>query len=431
MAPLVGRLTRPLASASVAACVAASALVLGVSPALALVTATTEDGDTVVIESDAAPDSLTMTCLSGQALVNGSLPLPTLACQDVAFVEVEPRGGADTVDLSGVTLADFPDLEQAAVDVADSATDTVTGSEGRDVVHADGSDVVSTGPGEDWVEGGDSVDGGAGDDTLRQVSGALLGGPGDDLLVNPGGGPIDGGPGVDTITVDYSLFTSPLAVGLVLTDATINGSVTALGIEAYDVTASDGGLSDTVDARGYSGRVSMHARAGADTFLGGPGADVADTGSGNDVVDPGPGSDLVLAGDGDDTIAARDGFRDVVECGPGDDTVEADRNDAVSGCEHVSLLPPDTGAVLGEQRVARGVKALFTFSSPVPGATFECQVDTAAFRACTSPYTVRTRRLGKGRHTLSVRAVQPAGNPDPTPSTFRFKVTKPPRTPHA
>ena len=400
-------------------------MVLAVSPAYAVVTATTDGLDTVTITSNAAGDVMTMTCFVGQATVNASLPLPVMACQDVGLVEVDANGGADTVDLGAVTTADFPALEQTFVDVEDSAADTVTGSEARDVVHADGSDSVSGGPGDDWVEGAGSVTGGDGDDSLRQISGSAQGGTGDDLLVNPGAGPLDGGPGFDTIVFDYSVFTSQQAVGLALTDATINGSVVSTGIEDYDVTTSDGAVADTVDSRPYSGRVTFRARAGDDTFLGGPGADVADVGPGNDVVDPGPGSDLVLGGDGDDSISVRDGFGDVVECGPGADTVTADRNDVLSGCETVSLPAPETGAIQGFAKVSRGSKTFFTFGSPVPGAAFECHLDATAYKACASPFKIKVKKLKIGRHTLTVRAVQPAGNVDPTPSTYRFKVVAP------
>ena len=175
---------------------------------------------------------------------------------------------------------------------------------------------------------------------------------------------------------------------------------------------------DSIDSRLYSGRVSFHGRAGNDTFLGGPGADMADLGLGNDVVDPGPGSDFVLGGDGDDTIAARDGFGDVVECGPGSDTVTADRADALSGCENVALPAPETSRIDGPKKVTKGTKAFFTFAASVASATFECQVDTGAYKPCASPYKVKTKRLKTGKHTLTVRAVQPAGNADPTPSTF-------------
>jgi RTX calcium-binding nonapeptide repeat (4 copies) len=281
---------------------------------------------------------------------------------------------------------------------------------------------VSTGLGDDWIEGADSASGGDGNDTLRQISGSAAGGPGDDLIVTPGAGPLDGGGGFDTVVADYSIFTTELAVGLVLTDASINGSIVSTGMEGYDVTTSDGGLADTIDSRLYSGRVTFRARAGDDTFLGGPGADVADLGLGNDVVDPGPGSDFVLGGDGDDTIAVRDGFGDVVECGPGNDTVTADRVDVLSGCENVALPAPETSRIDGPKKVTKGPKVFFTFAASVSAATFECQVDTGAYKPCVSPFQVKTRKLRSKKHTLSVRAVQPAGNADQTPSTFTFKV---------
>jgi Ca2+-binding RTX toxin-like protein len=332
------------------------------------------------------------------------------------------------VDLSGVTQSAFPALIATSVDVEGGATDTVIGSEARDVVHANGSDDVSTGLGDDWVEGADSADGGDGNDTLREITGPVQGGPGDDLIVTPGSGPLDGGTGFDTVMVDYSSFTSTdQTVGLVLTDTSINNAITTAGLEAYDVTTYDGVRADSIDSRLYSGRVTFHGRAGDDSFLGGPGADVADLGLGNDVVDPGPGSDFVLAGDGDDTIAVRDGFGDVVECGPGNDTVTADRADVLSGCENVALPAPETSRIDGPTKVTTGTKAFFTFAASAAGATFECQVDAGAYKPCASPFKVKTRKLNTKtkKHTLSVRAVQPAGNADPTPSTFKFKVVAP------
>ena len=112
---------------------------------------------------------------------------------------------------------------------------------------------------------------------------------------------------------------------------------------------------------------------------------MADLGLGNDVVDPGPGSDFVLGGDGDDTITARDGFGDVVECGPGTDTVTADRADVLSGCENVSLPAPETSRIDGPTKVTKGTKAFFTFAASVASATFECQIDTGAYKAVLEP----------------------------------------------
>ncbi len=107
---------------------------------------------------------------------------------------------------------------------------------------------------------------------------------------------------------------------------------------------------------------------------------------------------------------------------PGNDTVTADRADVLSGCENVSLPAPETSRIDGPKKATKGTKAFFTFAASVASATFECQVDTGAFKPCASPFKVKTKKLKTGKHTLNVRAVQPAGNADPTPSTFTFKV---------
>ena len=421
MAPLVRR-------AGTTLLVTGAALLLATGPALAAVTASTDGVDTVEVSSNAAGDAITVTCVADEPDVNGSAPTPALPCADVAFVDVDAGGGADTVLLGGLNQLSFPGLLETSVDVEDAFADSVSGSEARDVVHADGADDVTTYGGDDWVEGAGFASGGEGNDTFRDVA-SVLGGTGDDLIVTPGPGPLDGGGGFDTIVSDYSVFTSQQSVGLTLTDTLINGAVSTAGIEAYDITASDGERSDSIDSQGYSGRVTFHARAGADTFAGGPGADLADLGSGDDVAAPGPGSDFVLAGDGNDTVSARDGFGDVVECGPGTDTVTADRVDILSGCENISLPPPETGPVTGPKKVTKGERAFFAFGSPVAGAAFECQLDTGPFQPCTSELKVKTRRLRTGKHTVQVRAVQPAGNIDPTPSSLTFKVTKVKRPP--
>ena len=99
--------------------------------------------------------------------------------------------------------------------------------------------------------------------------------------------------------------------------------------------------------------------------------------------------------------------------GPGFDTVTADRVDVLSGCENVALPAPETSRIDGPKKVTKGTKAFFTFAASVASATFECQVDTGAFKPCASPFKVKTKKLKIGKHTLTVRAVQPAGNARP------------------
>ena len=146
MALLVARRVTTLVAA------AGAALVLAATPALAVVTASTDGFDTVTIESDEAADVVTMTCDADEANVNGTSALPALACDDVATVLVDAEDGANTVNLGGLTLLAFPLLARTSIDAADSDADSITGSEARDEVHADFLDDASTGLGNDWVE---------------------------------------------------------------------------------------------------------------------------------------------------------------------------------------------------------------------------------------------------------------------------------------
>jgi hypothetical protein len=63
----------------------------------------------------------------------------------------------------------------------------------------------------------------------------------------------------------------------------------------------------------------------------------------------------------------------------------------------------------------------FRFRATAPGATFQCKLDGAPFRACRSPFT--TKILGFGPHTLKIRALA-GGVADPTPAVLRFRVER-------
>ncbi|MFP2964292.1 hypothetical protein ACLEPN_42965, partial [Myxococcus sp. 1LA] len=52
--------------------------------------------------------------------------------------------------------------------------------------------------------------------------------------------------------------------------------------------------------------------------------------------------------------------------------------------------------------------------------TYECSLDGAAYVACTDPVTFTG--LAQGSHTLSVRAIDAAGNLDDTPATYTWTV---------
>ena len=88
----------------------------------------------------------------------------------------------------------------------------------------------------------------------------------------------------------------------------------------------------------------------------------------------------------------------------------------------VDATPPNTNLTSGPSGSVNSADASFEFNSEA-GATFECRLDSAspgAFAPCTSAKSYSS--LGEGAHTFSVRAVDAAGNPDPTPSTRTWTV---------
>lgn len=72
----------------------------------------------------------------------------------------------------------------------------------------------------------------------------------------------------------------------------------------------------------------------------------------------------------------------------------------------------------------------FHFASDDVGARFECSLNDADFSPCVSPATYTG--LGHGTHVFQVRALDAAGNADPTPASHPWSLTAPqPETPDA
>jgi hypothetical protein len=84
----------------------------------------------------------------------------------------------------------------------------------------------------------------------------------------------------------------------------------------------------------------------------------------------------------------------------------------------VDTVAPDTTITGGPSGTVASTTATFTFSSTEAGSTFQCQFDGAGFGSCPASYT----GLGQGSHTFQVRAVDAAGNVDPTPASQTFTV---------
>jgi Ca2+-binding RTX toxin-like protein len=249
--------------------------------------------------------------------------------------QVNGLGGDDSVTASaGAALAANTLL---SVD-GGAGADTVTGSDGPDLIlGGEGNDVLSGRGGDDRIvgdRGADTMNGGAGDDTLVWNNGdgsdfangddgrddvEVNGAPaaGDVFTVQPNGARIKfDRTNLVTFSIDIGSSETLHANGLGGNDAITVGEV-----GSYEVTGSGGAGDDTLTGAGSS-----------ETFLGG---------SGNDTITPGGGLDVVSGDDGDDHVNVRDRTADLARGGAGNDSVVADvgQLDVLDGFEAVDRTP--------------------------------------------------------------------------------------------
>jgi hypothetical protein len=88
--------------------------------------------------------------------------------------------------------------------------------------------------------------------------------------------------------------------------------------------------------------------------------------------------------------------------------------------------PPDTTITAGPSGSTPTTDATFGFSSNESGSTFQCSLDGTPYQACASPTTYQG--LAAADHQLAVRAIDAAGNVDPTSATSAWTITPPPPT---
>jgi probable HAF family extracellular repeat protein len=83
--------------------------------------------------------------------------------------------------------------------------------------------------------------------------------------------------------------------------------------------------------------------------------------------------------------------------------------------------PPHTTINQGPSGIVESSSAMFRFTSPDTDVVrFECSLDNAEFTVCSSP--INYRKLSLAWHTFRVRAIDQAGNVDPTPATREWYV---------
>jgi Ca2+-binding RTX toxin-like protein len=87
--------------------------------------------------------------------------------------------------------------------------------------------------------------------------------------------------------------------------------------------------------------------------------------------------------------------------------------------------PPRTRIERGPRKtlvLTRGPRrVVFRFGANERGSTFVCRLDRRRASRCSSP---RSYRVGAGRHVFRVIATDAAGNADPSPAVFRFRVRR-------
>ncbi|MBD2359563.1 calcium-binding protein, partial [Tolypothrix sp. FACHB-123] len=126
------------------------------------------------------------------------------------------------------------------------------------------------------------------DDTIKTFYGknVIKAGAGNDS-VTAVGGTLDGGSGLDYLTLDLSTQTANLNLSN-LTNINISGVVTAINFERFSITTGSG--NDIVTHSGIVNGAVLRIN------------DVIQTGAGNDTINAGLGSDTVYGGDGIDRL---------------------------------------------------------------------------------------------------------------------------------
>lgn len=99
----------------------------------------------------------------------------------------------------------------------------------------------------------------------------------------------------------------------------------------------------------------------------------------------------------------------------------------IGAYELADLTPPDTTMTANPLSFTTSSTAAFSFTgsdnrTAVGALTFECQLDSSGFSACTSPKNYTS--LTSGVHTFSVRAKDQEGNLDPIPASFTWTIDK-------
>jgi Ca2+-binding RTX toxin-like protein len=399
-------LTGSNAKDTVAATYAPGSVTFGLSAGTFEANAAAEGGCTV------APTQATCTLLA---------PLDSLVLAGL--------GGVDTLSATG-----FPSSTGVVI-AGGEGGDVLTGGEASEDVLVDGPQAVEA--------GADVLNGLGRDDALLHNGGAdqLLGGSGSDLFLSNSicdGELLNGG--ADRDNASWARFKEGVEARI---DEGRVGRPGAGGAAECPGDSFDS-LQEVEDLEGSNS---------ADVLYGGPGENQLLGHAGPDVYYAGAGPDSILANSGD--------ADPVINCGADTDSALVDHPEygdaAPIECETVreadpnsfqtvtelpppplppqavvqptppvgDRTPPRTritkrpAKVLTTKRARRRV--VFRFASSERNSRFRCKLDRKRYRPCGSP---RAYSVGPGKHTVRILAIDAAGNVDPTPALFSFRVRR-------
>jgi len=97
-----------------------------------------------------------------------------------------------------------------------------------------------------------------------------------------------------------------------------------------------------------------------------------------------------------------------------------DKSAAKAKAWTVDTTAPNTTIAKGPTNPSKSTNAAFKFKSSEKKSTFQCNLDSGGYTPCTGAMTFP--RLSLGAHHLDVRAIDGAGNIDPTPAAYDWMI---------
>ncbi len=190
---------------------------------------------------------------------------------------------------------------------ADGAFSITGGGAGDTITGGAGNDTLSGGAGADSLVGGggaDSILGGAGNDTISGGTGndTVDGGDGNDhITMQDAGDSLDGGAGTDTLVI-----VSPLTGATTVVDFSVSAGTDQVTQFAGVLNGSVNQINfENVDASALQGSLNFTAGSAATQVIGGTGGDQILGGAGNDTIIGGDGGDQLTGGGGTDYFVYR------------------------------------------------------------------------------------------------------------------------------